>query len=167
VNAPDSKPRRPAYRPNVGMVILNRDGRVLWAKRKDMDAWQFPQGGIRREESPKHAMLRELREETGIPPDRVEILAKSRGWIRYVIPEQLRRGGKYVGQRQKWFLLRLDGPDSLVDLAPQTGEPPEFDDWRWEDPAVAIAQAVEFKRQAYAKALRQFAPIIRAGAAPG
>jgi len=150
----------------VGMIILNRDNLVLWAKRKGMDAWQFPQGGIRREESPEQAMLRELREETGLPRDKVEILAKSRGWIRYVIPERMRRGGKYIGQRQKWFLLRLKGPDSLIDLAPQTHEPAEFDDWRWEDPAIAIAQAAEFKRQAYAEALGQFAPIINAKPIP-
>ena len=150
------------YRPNVAMVILNQDNLVFWAKRCSMNAWQFPQGGIMESETPVQAMLRELREETGLAPQQVKVIAETRGWIRYEIPPPLRRTGKFVGQRQKWFLLRLCGPDSLIQLD-GGGEEPEFDDWRWEDPAITLEQVVDFKRKAYEQAMAEFTKIINAG----
>lgn len=103
------------FRPNVGIVICNRDGQVLWAKRYGQHSWQFPQGGVDDGESPEQAMYRELYEEIGLKPEDVTILATSRNWLKYRLPKRLVRWDSSpvcIGQKQKWFLLQLDLAES-------------------------------------------------------
>ena len=97
------------YRPNVGIVIANSEGRVLWARRVGQDAWQFPQGGIKSGESPDDAVFRELKEETGLDPDQVKVVGSTRGWLRYRLPRRLLRqnNSNFVGQKQRWYLLEM------------------------------------------------------------
>ena len=119
------------YRPNVGIVILNDNNKVLWAKRATEDAWQFPQGGINEGESLEEAMYRELMEEVGLSPNHVEIIGQTKDWLRYDVPRQwVRRDGyvRYRGQKQIWFLLKFIGKDS--DILLTNSQNPEFDSWR-------------------------------------
>ena len=107
------------FRPNVGIIVANAAGQVLWARRYGHDAWQFPQGGIADGETPEQAMYRELHEEIGLKPQDVKILAQSRGWLRYRLPRRFIRHDKppvCIGQKQRWFLLQLVGPESHVKL---------------------------------------------------
>ena len=149
------------YRPNVGIILCNDDGKLFWARRIGQDAWQFPQGGIRTSETPEEAMYRELAEEVGLGCDDVEVVGSTRGWLRYRLPKRLvRRYSKPVciGQKQVWFMLRLLADESKVrfDLC----ETPEFDGWRWVDYWHPVDEVVHFKREVYARALNQFAPIL-------
>lgn len=147
------------FRPNVGIVIANADGRVLWARRVGQDAWQFPQGGIQPQESPEDALYRELREEVGLAPDHVEILACTRGWLRYRLPQRLVRRGREpvcIGQKQKWFLLRMLADDVSVQV--DAGDKPEFDCWRWVSYWYPLGQVVSFKREVYRRAMKELAP---------
>ena len=141
------------YRPNVGIVLANPAGMVFWAKRRGRPWWQFPQGGIRAGENPRQAMLRELGEETGLAPDKVRFLAQTREWLRYDIPDGLRRG-RWRGQKQLWFLLRFAGADSDINL--NAAAHPEFDEWRWLHPNAAAAGAAPFKRDIYRAVLAEF-----------
>lgn len=149
------------FRPNVGIIVANEAREVLWAKRVRQDAWQFPQGGIRFGESPEQAMKRELHEELGLRPEDVEILGCTRGWYSYRLPSQFVRRGRgrtCIGQRQKWFALRLIGDESRVrfDAGPQ----PEFEGWRWVSWWHPLTEVVEFKRDVYRGALRELAPLL-------
>ncbi|HEX4871180.1 MAG TPA: RNA pyrophosphohydrolase [Nevskiaceae bacterium] len=150
------------YRPNVGIILSDGEGRVLWAKRIGQEAWQFPQGGIRNGESPQAAMLRELHEELGLTGEHVEVLGVTRGWLRYQLPERYirrrRHGRVCIGQKQKWFLLRLQAPESLVRFD-ATGSP-EFDGWRWVDWWYPLTEVVAFKREVYQQALQDLAPLL-------
>jgi putative (di)nucleoside polyphosphate hydrolase len=149
------------YRPNVGIILSNRDGRLLWARRIGQDAWQFPQGGIRSDETPQEALFRELGEEIGLVASDVEILAQTRGWLRYRLPERfIRRNTKPVciGQKQVWFLLRLVGDERAVCLS--SCDHPEFDCWRWVNYWHPLGEVVAFKRKVYQRALNEFAPLI-------
>ncbi|EHQ51503.1 MULTISPECIES: RNA pyrophosphohydrolase [Ectothiorhodospira] len=149
------------YRPNVGIILCNRDRRLFWAKRIGQQAWQFPQGGIRRDETPTEAMYRELAEETGLEPVDVEVIGSTRDWLRYRLPKHLirrRSGPVCIGQKQVWFLVRLVGDDGRVrlDAAPH----PEFDAWRWVDYWHPMREVVFFKRHVYRQALRELAPLL-------
>ncbi|HET8554707.1 MAG TPA: RNA pyrophosphohydrolase [Rhodanobacteraceae bacterium] len=149
------------YRPNVGIVLLNDDGRLFWARRVHRDGWQFPQGGMRSDETPLEAMYRELQEETGLDPAHVEVLATTPGWLRYRLPRRyVRRHQRPVciGQKQVWFLLRFVGREKHLCL--DASEKPEFDSWRWVDFWYPALHVVSFKRQVYERALRQFAPTV-------
>ena len=149
------------YRLNVGIVLSNSDGRVFWARRAGQNAWQFPQGGIREAETPEQAMYRELFEETGLEPHHVEIVASTRNWLYYDLPDRyLRRNSKplCVGQKQIWYMLRLIGDDSCVDLC--TNQRPEFDEWCWVDYWHPLTKVIFFKRDVYLRALREFAPLV-------
>ena len=146
------------FRPNVGIILANNTGQVLWAKRAEQDAWQFPQGGINSQESPQQAMYRELYEEIGLQPEDVRILGRTRGWLRYRLPSQFIRRGRLplcIGQKQKWFLLLLtsDSHKICLDHSPS----PEFDDWKWVDYWLPAEQVVSFKRAVYQKALHKLA----------
>ncbi len=147
------------YRPNVGIVLANDDGQVLWARRVGgRDAWQFPQGGINRGESPEQALYRELREEVGLEPEAVEVLAVTRGWLRYRLPKSyIRRGQKPVciGQKQKWFLLRMLADDGAVRL--DLNDKPEFDHWQWVSYWYPLNQVIPFKREVYRRAMKELA----------
>ena len=154
------------YRSNVGIVLANDRGQVLWARRVGgYDAWQFPQGGLLRDESPETALYRELYEEVGIRRRSVEIVASTRGWLRYRLPRRYLRnnsrpatGPRFVGQKQKWFLLRLLGDDSLVNL--ECSDKPEFDHWSWVSYWYPLTGVVNFKRNVYRRVLREFAPSL-------
>ena len=144
------------YRPCVGIMLLNRDGAVFVAKRIDMpsDAWQMPQGGIDRGEDPRAAALRELEEEIGTA--KAEILCESRVWLKYDLPVELSGGiwgGRYRGQRQKWFVMRFTGSDADINLAT---EHPEFDAWQWVAADRLPDLIVSFKRQLYIDILAEF-----------
>ncbi|MGB1558332.1 MAG: RNA pyrophosphohydrolase [Oceanococcaceae bacterium] len=146
------------FRPNVGIVLTGDDDKLLWAKRIGQDAWQFPQGGIQRGESAEAACFRELYEELGLREEDVEVVARTKGWLRYRLPLRYIRRGKHplcIGQKQKWFLLRLKtSTDAIVFDA--TGSP-EFDRWCWVDWDLPPKEVVFFKRSVYRRALRQLA----------
>lgn len=147
------------FRPNVGIILTNGSGQVLWARRIGQDAWQFPQGGIRRDEDPEQALYRELHEEVGLLPGDVEILGCTRGWLRYRLPQRLIRSHSQpvcVGQKQKWFLLRLTCADERVCMT-RTAKP-EFDGWRWVSYWYPLGQVVSFKRDVYRRAMKELAP---------
>ncbi|EIL96746.1 putative (di)nucleoside polyphosphate hydrolase [Rhodanobacter glycinis] len=149
------------YRPNVGIVLLNGAGQLFWARRVRRDGWQFPQGGMRSDETPLEAMYRELEEETGLEPQHVEVVAVTRGWLRYRLPNRYVRHHQRpicIGQKQVWFLLRLVGEEDALRL--DANEKPEFDIWRWVDFWYPAANVVNFKREVYERALRHFAPVV-------
>ena len=157
------------FRPNVGIVLSNHQGRVLWARRVGgQDAWQFPQGGIKNRESVKDALFRELFEEVGLEAANVEILARTDGWLRYRLPRRMRRHNSspgFVGQKQKWFLLRMLGEDHSVCV--DHSDKPEFDHWRWVSYWYPVGQVVDFKRDVYRRALKELAPFVRVAQTPG
>ncbi|MBE2294461.1 MAG: RNA pyrophosphohydrolase [Phycisphaerales bacterium] len=155
------------YRPNVGIILCNEEGRLFWGKRIGQRSWQFPQGGIQRDESPEQAMFRELSEEVGLQPEHVQVIGCTKGWLRYRLPKRLvRRGGKpaCVGQKQIWFLLRMLGNEEAVRL--DLSERPEFDHWQWVDYWYPLRAVVPFKRHVYWRALRELAPLLRVGRPP-
>ena len=152
---------RDGYRPNVGIVLSNHKHEVFWGKRVHEHAWQFPQGGIKYGEAPEAAMYRELKEEVGLEPRHVQVLGRTRDWLRYDVPDQwIRREwrGNYRGQKQIWFLLRLVARDCDVHL--RATSKPEFDAWRWSDYWVPMEAVIEFKRQVYQRALEELAPFL-------
>jgi len=146
------------FRPNVGIVIANAQGQLLWARRVGgQDAWQFPQGGINDNESAEQALYRELFEEVGLRKKDVKIIARTRGWLRYRLPKRLLRHGSNplcIGQKQKWFLLQLISEDSSVEVDLHDG-PAEFDGWRWVSYWYPLDQVVSFKRDVYRRALKE------------
>ena len=146
----------------MGIILLNREGRVFWARRLGMNAWQFPQGGIDEGEDPQAAMYRELKEETGLSPEHVEVLMSTDDWLRYYLPGQfIRRQSKPVciGQKQIWYLLSLLAHSEEINLA-ATGTP-EFDLWKWVDYWHPLDAVVSFKRNVYKQALTHFACSVR------
>ncbi|MBE2893545.1 RNA pyrophosphohydrolase [Spirabiliibacterium falconis] len=151
------------YRPNVGVIICNRHGQVLWAKRFGQNSWQFPQGGINEGETPEQAMFRELYEEVGLGAQDVQILATSKGWLRYKLPKRLVRADTNpvcIGQKQRWFLLRLTCAESQINL--NATKHPEFDGWRWVSYWYPVRQVIAFKRDVYRKIMKEFAPVVMA-----
>ena len=162
------------YRPNVGIILVNRRNEVFWGKRIREHSWQFPQGGIKRGETPEQAMFRELEEEVGLRPEHVKIIGRTRNWLRYDVPDRwVRREwrGHYRGQKQIWFLLRMLGQDCHVSLRASTH--PEFDAWRWNEYWVPLESVIEFKRDVYQMALTELArflnhrnPVSRGGRSP-
>ncbi|HYD32201.1 MAG TPA: RNA pyrophosphohydrolase [Azospirillaceae bacterium] len=148
------------YRPCVGVMLINHDGQVFVAQRLDTPgAWQMPQGGIDKGETPHEAALRELEEEIGTA--KAEILAESRGWICYDLPDHLLGKvwkGRYRGQEQKWVLARFTGGDTDINLAT---DHPEFDAWRWVMPDNLPSLIVPFKRATYEAVLAEFRPLLK------
>jgi putative (di)nucleoside polyphosphate hydrolase len=147
------------YRPGVGILMLNSRGQVLVARRNDMqgDTWQMPQGGIHAGEAPRHAALRELKEEIGT--NDAEILAESHRWLHYDLPRNLMGKaweGRWRGQRQKWFVMRFTGADADINLAT---EKPEFVAWKWVSVGQLPQLVVSFKRQVYLDLLAEFPEI--------
>lgn len=147
---------------NVGMVLVNAKNEVFWGRRAaKTNGWQFPQGGVHEDEEPIDAMFRELGEEVGLGRDDVELVAESRGWLTYHLPKNFRRYHSkplVVGQKQRWYLLRLTGGDFKVRL--DATDSPEFNAWRWVDYWYPVDNIIEFKRDVYQSALKEFEPII-------
>lgn len=144
------------FRANVGIILANTQGQVLWAKRIGHDSWQFPQGGIDYGETPLDAMYRELHEEVGLYPQHVELLAVTKDWLRYRLPKRYVRTNQEplcIGQKQKWFLLRLD-ENNTQHIRFDTSKP-EFDEWQWVSYWYPLNQVVAFKRGVYQKALQE------------
>ena len=144
------------FRPNVGIILCNGEGKLFWAKRIGQDAWQFPQGGIKSTETLEQALFRELNEEVGLGRDDVEILHQTSGWLRYRLPKNYirpRGGPVCIGQKQKWFLLALQSDDNSVHL--NRSCEPEFDDWCWVNYWHPVGQVINFKRNVYRKALTE------------
>lgn len=146
------------YRPCAGVMLMNRDGQVFVGQRLDstLEAWQMPQGGIDEGEEAIDAAVRELREETGVMPDKVRLIAEAPGEFLYDLPDDMIGRiwkGKWRGQRQRWFLFAFEGEDGDIDIA--TPEP-EFRAWRWADPADLPTMIVPFKKTLYEAVLAAF-----------
>lgn len=146
------------YRKGVGMVLTNHKKEIFVGKRIDnnSDAWQMPQGGIDENEDEDLAMFRELKEETGIDKKYVKIIEKSQGYYYYNLPYKLQKkfwGGKYLGQKQRWYLLEFVGEDSFINIAT---DDPEFSDWRWFNQDKVLEKIVSFKQGLYKKLLSEF-----------
>ncbi len=154
------------YRLNVGMIIVNNEGRLFWGHRfAPANAWQFPQGGLDEGESAEEALYRELHEETGLTADDVEIVSVTKDWLPYRLPKRFLRRNRYrknccIGQRQKWFLLRLVSDTSHIDL--KATSHPEFKGWRWVSYWYPARKVVYFKRKVYLNALRELSPAYKA-----
>jgi putative (di)nucleoside polyphosphate hydrolase len=149
------------YRRGVGIMLLNRFGEVFVAQRIDLpeEAWQMPQGGIDDSEDPREAALRELKEEIGT--NKADFIDESKGWFHYDFPEEIRqrsRNGQWLGQRQKWFVMRFKGEDADIDL---NTEHPEFVAWKWINVRELPGLVVSFKRQVYVDVLGEFAELTR------
>jgi putative (di)nucleoside polyphosphate hydrolase len=153
---------QPRYRRGVGIMLLSKHNQVFVGQRRDFatDAWQMPQGGIDKGESPLEAARRELKEEIGT--DKAEFLAEARRWLTYDFPPKLRerfRHGRFAGQRQKWFAMRFTGRDSDIDLKT---EHPEFKTWKWVAPRELPRLIVPFKRRVYLDVLVEFRTLLEA-----
>ena len=149
------------YRANVGIILVNTNGSLFWARRIGENAWQFPQGGIRETESAEQAVFRELQEEVGVTEKSVEMIGCTQDWLRYKIPEHLLRRHQTpccIGQKQRWYMLRFIGKESDVCL--DSSDKPEFDQWRWVDQLEPPRSVISFKRSVYAEALKELLPLI-------
>ena len=144
------------YRANVGIILTNGSGKLLWARRKGKRGWQFPQGGIDKGENAEQAMFRELLEEVGLGSDDVKVLGRTRDWLHYKLPRRFQRLNNIIpviGQKQQWFLLRLVSPEDKVKL--DNMKHPEFDQWRWVNYWYPVSNVIYFKQKVYRKALQQ------------
>lgn len=151
------KSREQDYRQGIGIVLRNRDKELFIGRRKTPSpiGWQMPQGGIDEGETPEEALWRELQEEVGT--NKATLVKSMDEWMYYDIPEPYRSkwwGGRYIGQKQKWYLLDFVGFDSDIDIF--ASHPSEFCAWRWEIPAEVLNLAIYFKKDLYRKILQEF-----------
>ncbi len=155
------------FRPNVGIILSNAERRLFWGRRVGQNAWQFPQGGIRSDETPLEAMYRELEEEVGLLPRHVTVLGSTRGWLRYRLPKRFIRrhcGPICIGQKQVWYMLKVHCGEG--DFCLDRSEKPEFDAWRWVRYWYPVRDVVYFKRRVYERALIELAPLLYPEGAP-
>ena len=148
------------YRANVGIVLTRGEGDVFLGRRTGGRGWQFPQGGIRRGEQLEDALYRELHEEVGLKRADVEIVGRTGDWIRYRLPQKFVRRNRHplcIGQKQRWFLLRLKREDAQ--FAFDSTDEPEFDQWRWSTWWEPVREVIYFKRPVYQQALTELAPL--------
>jgi putative (di)nucleoside polyphosphate hydrolase len=150
------------YRSGVGIMLINSDNKIFVGKRIDnnSDAWQMPQGGIDAGEDEDMAMFRELFEETGIIASNVEILGRSQRHFYYNLPYKLQKkfwGGKYLGQKQRWYIVRFTGDDSAINV---TTETPEFSQWKWIGREEILSAIVKFKRDLYREVINEFSSFL-------
>lgn len=149
------------FRANVGIILCNGERRLFWGRRVGQDAWQFPQGGIKSDETPEEAMYRELEEEVGLKPHQVELLGCTHRWLRYHLPKRYIRKNcspVCIGQKQLWFMLKVLCEEHEFCL--DKSEKPEFDDFRWVRYWTPVREVVYFKRGVYARALEELAPLV-------
>jgi putative (di)nucleoside polyphosphate hydrolase len=149
------------FRHGVGIILVNDNRQVFFAKRVGRDAWQFPQGGLITDESPEQAMFRELKEEVGLDPQHVSILAETKRWMQYRLPHRLIRHYSHplcIGQRQKWFLLRFVGSEENINLYHTST--PEFDSWAWVSYWYPLSRVVNFKRRVYSLVMKEFSRLV-------
>ncbi len=152
------------FRANVGIILCNQDQQLFWGHRiGQVDAWQFPQGGIDPNETPEEAMYRELYEEVGLRPEHIKILGKTDKWLRYRLPQNLIRRNPSsdrtcIGQKQVWFMLEFVGNEEDFNL--NAVDQPEFDLYKWVDYWLPLRDVIHFKRKVYDKALTELAPLI-------
>lgn len=147
------------FRANVGIILSNDDSQLLLAGRVGSKGWQFPQGGMLEGESAEEAMFRELHEEVGLTATDVEVLGSTADWIRYRLPKRFVRHDRTplcIGQKQRWFMLRLTGSDTEVRF--DRSDTPEFDRWRWVEFWRPVNEVIYFKRRVYARALQELGP---------
>ncbi|BBL71433.1 RNA pyrophosphohydrolase [Methylogaea oryzae] len=149
------------YRLNVGIILCNDEGRVFWARRIGMTSWQFPQGGIQANEDPDAAMFRELHEEVGLRQEHVQVIGRTRDWLRYQLPERYIRRDSHplcIGQKQLWYILRLISDEA--DIRFDCSDRPEFDAWCWVDYWRPLRDVVYFKREVYRQALTELGGLL-------
>ncbi|MEP5938842.1 MAG: RNA pyrophosphohydrolase [Erythrobacter sp.] len=157
------------YRPCVGVMLVNRDGKIFVGKRidhretwgSDSDFWQMPQGGVDKGEDLQVAAYRELAEETGVSESKASVIAVTKEAIRYDLPDSLMGKlwkGKYRGQEQIWYLMRFAGDDDDIDLAAH--DPQEFCEWKWVDAPEIVELIVPFKKHIYRSVLDEFSALI-------
>jgi len=149
------------FRFNVGIILVGNQDRVFWAKRVGLEAWQFPQGGILKHETPEQAMYRELDEEIGLKPTDIKILGCTSDWLYYRLPKHFIRYNRKplcIGQKQKWFLIRLITEQEKIKL--DRYAIPEFECWRWVEYWHPLQEIIDFKREVYSQALHELAPLI-------
>lgn len=149
------------YRANVGIVLMRDNGEVFLGQRTGGRGWQFPQGGIRQGEPVEDALYRELHEEIGLTSAHVTVAASTSDWIRYRLPKRYVRRGRgpmCIGQKQRWFLLRLSVPESELKFDFAHTAEPEFDGWRWSNYWEPVREVIYFKRPVYVKMLAELAP---------
>ena len=150
------------YRKNVGIILCNSQNKLLICKRFGEKSWQFPQGGLEENENAESAMFRELFEEIGLKKNDISILGITKSWLKYDLPKkyQRRTNNKLcVGQKQKWFLLRLNTDDSNINFL--NSSRPEFDSWRWVTEEQPMKIVIDFKKEVYKKAMEELLPIIK------
>ncbi len=156
------------FRANVGIMLMRSDGALFLGRRARGGGWQFPQGGMRIGESPEQALFRELQEETGLAADAVELVAQTGRWMRYRLPARFIRRDRLplcIGQKQRWFLLRLKDDRAHFELQ-SSDEPPEFDEWRWVPWWEPVREVIHFKRPVYVRALTELVAAAFPGGAP-
>lgn len=149
------------FRLNVGIILCNPDGKLFWARRVGRNVWQFPQGGIQLDETPEQALIRELHEEVGLGAEHVEVIGCTRDWLRYRLPTRLVRRDVEpvcIGQKQRWFALRLIGDEQHVCL--DSTDSPEFDHWKWVSYWHPLREVASFKRKVYEQALHELRPLL-------
>ena len=150
------------YRLNVGIIVANSDGRLLYCKRKNSNNWQFPQGGIDKNEDTYLAAVRELYEEVGIAENKIKLIKESDSWYKYDLPRKYKRNSflwkDFKGQKQKWFLFKLI-EEAKIDLNNENN--PEFDQFDWVEYWKPLDEVVEFKREIYEKVLTELEPAYK------
>lgn len=148
------------FRLNVAIILVNNQNQVLLAKRIKRNVWQLPQGGVNEKENLLEALYRELYEEVGLDSTDVSVIASTKSWLRYKLPARMRRelDPLFVGQKQKWFLLRFNGQDSKIRF--DLGSKPEFDAWQWVSYWYPLRIVIDFKKQVYFKALRELSTYL-------
>ena len=150
------------YRKNVGIILCNSQNKLLICKRLGEESWQFPQGGVEKNENAESAMFRELFEEVGLKKNDISILGITNSWLKYDLPKKYQRKTNNklcIGQKQKWFLLRLISDDTNIVFS--NSKHPEFDSWQWVEDDKPMEIVIDFKRDVYKKALEELIPIIK------
>lgn len=159
---------RDGFRANVGIVLMRAGGEVFIGRRSGGRGWQFPQGGVQRGESLEESLFRELKEEVGLSPDQIAVMGRTQRWLRYRLPPRyVRRNVRplCIGQKQRWFLLRLRDHDTPIRFDTTTSTP-EFDRWRWVDYWQPVREVIYFKRSVYVRALHELGPLHSPGGLP-